>query len=170
MTRRGVTLLEVIYVAILIVLLVMVATQPFVTGRRSMERMSVKASLQASSRKAIARLLAEVQEGMEVLIPLAGRSRAHAVIRDRVSLPRWFVQQPQKGQSGLFELWRYTGNPAPVEERRGELLLSGIKRLRFTCQGEGALSINLVLSEEGQEFSLVTTVRLRNLPAAEALW
>ena len=170
MTRRGVTLLEVLFVAGLILLLLVVASQPFISGRRSLQKLSVQASLQTASRKAIARFLTEVQEGMEVLVPRSGRSRAHAVIRDKLSLTRWFVLHPQKGPGGLFELWRYYGAPAPAELRSGELLLSGIKRLRFTCQSEGALSVNLVLAEEAQEYSLVTTVRLRNLASAEAVW
>ena len=55
-------------------------------------------------------------------------------------------------------------------EQRRELLLSSIKRLTFTARSEGALQVNLVLSESAEEYALLTTVRLRNIAAAEAVW
>ena len=137
-------------------------------GSRSSQGLAARMSLQQASRKALVRLLREVQEGMEVLSPRPGTTLAHALVRDKVSQVRWFVQHPI--EDGTFELWRYVGDPGLPTGKRGELLLGNVKRLRFTCTSEGALQVNLTLSEQGQESSLLTTIRLRNLPSAEMLW
>ena len=138
------------------------------SGARSSVGLTTRMGLQQSSRKALVRLMMEIQEGMEVLAPVPGSSLTYALVRDKLSLVRWFVQHPQK--DGIYDLWRYTGDPEVPPAKRGELLLKGVKRLRFTSTSEGSLQINLTLTESGQEHSLVTTIRLRNLASAEALW
>jgi hypothetical protein len=159
-----VTVFEVLVAATLLSVVLGVLYAFLSSGRRSVESISAHAALRKPSRRAIARLLTELQEGKEVVTPPPGRTRAMAVIRDKESVARWFVQHPQRGgPEGVFELWRYSAD-------RTELLLTGIRRMRFTCQSEGALSINLVLTEDGREASFVTTVRLRNIAAAESIW
>ena len=165
MTRRAFTLLEALVVAAVLTVLLSALWMLFSASQRSSSSLTVKASLQKSSRQALATFITETQEGMEVLLPRPGRSRAQAAIRDRLSLIRWYAQRPQPGADGLYELWRYT-----ADRPQGERLFGGIKRLRFTCRSEGALEVNLVLTEEGQDTALLTTIRLRNLPSAEAVW
>jgi len=107
---------------------------------------------------------------MEVISPPPGTTISYTLIRDKLSLVRWFYQVPQAGQKDTYELWRYIHDKKINASARAELLLQNIRRLTFTCRSEGALQINLTLSEEDREYSILTTVRLRNLASAEELW
>ena len=71
---------------------------------------------------------------------------------------------------GSCELWRYVHDPSLPEAQREELILQDVRRLTFTCQSEGAAQVNLLLARDGQEFALLTLVRLRNLATVEELW
>ena len=166
----GFTLVEVIIGVILFALLVASVMWVFVYGGRSTGRLSSQLSLQQSSRKAIVRFLRELQEGMEVLSPSPGSTLSYALIRDKVSLVRWFYLIPASGTPGVFELRRYVKDPKLSEEKRTEIFLQNVKRLTFTCRSEGALQIHLVMKEDDQEYALLTSVRLRNLASAETLW
>ena len=112
----------------------------------------------------------EVQEGMEVLQPAPGSTQAWALVRDRASRVRWFYQKRQGGTTDRTELWRVIDDPSRPLAQRHEMLLRDIRRLTFTCRTEGALQMNVLLAEADREYALLTTVRLRNLAAAEELW
>lgn len=168
---RGLTVIEIVIAVALLSLLMGAAFWVFVYGGRSTSRLTKQLSLQQASRKAIVRFLREVQEGMEVLSPRPGSTLSYALVRDKVSLVRWFYQVPQgAGANPLYELWRYLDDPDTPADRRAEPLLRNVRRLTFTSRSEGALQVNLILEEEDQQYSILTTVRLRNLPSAEEVW
>lgn len=153
----------------LVLLLGMVGTMVGTSSRQT-QKLTAQMALQQSSRKALVQLLREVQEGMEVLQPAPGSTQAWALVRDRASRVRWFYQKRQGGTTDRTELWRVIDDPSRPLAQRHEMLLRDIRRLTFTCRTEGALQMNVLLAEDDREYALLTTVRLRNLAAAEELW
>jgi len=169
--REALTVVELLTASTVFVLVVGLVITLLTQGRRSSQNLGTQMSLAQASRKMIVKLLGELQEGMEVLSPRPGSTKAQALIRDKLSFIRWYVLHPKTGSvPEVYELWRYINDPDLPAARRAEILLGGIQRLRFTCLSEGALQINLTLIEEGKEYSILTTVRLRNLPSTEAVW
>jgi hypothetical protein len=138
---------------------------------RTVKRLTPQLGAQQGGRRAVARLLRELQEGMEVLSPSPGQTLAYAVIADKLAQVRWFFLKPQAGSNPpLFELWRrFDGTPPPGEIPK-EKLLTNVKRLTFTSSSEGAVQINLLMAEDTAEYSLLTTIRMRNIASSEELW
>jgi hypothetical protein len=167
--RLAVTVVELVVVAVLFTLLTGTAIWLLTNSRRATQRLSTRTYAQQTTCRAIMRLLTELQEGMEVLSPAPGATLPYALVRDKLSLVRWYVLQAP-GSPGTTALWRYTHDPACAPARRAERLVPNIRRLTFTSTSEGALQVNLVVQEEGQEFPLLTTVRMRNLASSEELW
>ena len=168
--RRAFTVIEVLIGGILLVVLVAVLVMFLVYGGRSTARTSAQYSLQQAGRVALAHFLREIQEGMEVIQPPPGSTLPHAVIRDAVSCPRFYYLVPQADEPGSFELWRFVNDPDIAADQRKERLLRGVRRCTFTARGEAALQVNLLMREAGEEFPLLTTVRLRNAAAADDGW
>jgi hypothetical protein len=169
-TRRALSLAEVVVVLGLLSLLIGGAVWLFFFGGSTAQRLTPQLSLQQKSRIAVVRLLREIQEGMEVLSPTPGLTLSYALISDKLALVRWYFLLKSQNDPGQFELWRYVDDRTLPPGQRRVLLLTNIRRLTFTCQSEGALQINLALAEENSQYSILTTVRLRNLPSAEELW
>ena len=167
---RAFTLVEVLLVAGLVCLLVSCLTWFFAFSSRSTSRLTAQLGLQQASRMAVVRFLRELQEGIELVSPAPGCTLSYALVRDKVSLLRWYFLRPQPGERGTHELWRYVHDPALPTARREELMLRDIRRLTFTSQSQGAVQVNLLLARDGQEYATLTLVRLRNLAAAEELW
>jgi type II secretory pathway pseudopilin PulG len=168
--RSAFSLVEVLIAGALFCVLINLLIWILMNSRASTASLTSRMAVQQTSRKASARFLAELQEGMEVVYPRPGSTLSHAFIRDKLSIARWFVLLPRQGSTDSYELWRYLADPDLPADRRGERLLSNVKRLTFTSISEGSLQVNLLLSEEGQETALLTTVRLRNLASSEELW
>ena len=169
MRRAAFTLAEALIVVVLATALVGTVVYLLVHGTALTARLTPQLSLQQGGRRAVVRLLREIQEGMEVVVPRPGSTQPYAVVRDRVSLLRWFYQV-RSADGRTCELWRYVDDPAlPLASRR-ELMLGSIKRLTFTSRSEASVQVNLVLAEADQEYALLTTVRLRNIAAAEEIW
>ena len=162
--RRAFTIAEVLISVALLAMLIGSAVWLFAYGGRATSRLSPRLAAQQSARKMVVRLLRELQEGMEVLTPAPGMTLPYAVIADKEGNLKWFYQSADGPPHRLF---RFVNDPAPGQT---ELLLSNVKRLTFTSTSEGALTVNLLLEEEGQESAMLTTVRLRNIAAAEELW
>jgi hypothetical protein len=167
---RAFSLVEALIAGALFCALINVLIWILMNSRASTERLTSRMAVQQTSRKAAVKFLSELQEGMEVVYPRPGSTLSHAFIRDKLSIARWFVLLPRAGASDSYELWRYLADPDLAADRRAERLLTNVKRLTFTSISEGSLQVNLVLSEEGQETALLTTVRLRNLASSEELW
>ena len=170
MNRRGFSLVEALIAVGLCALLIGVLTGVMLHGGASTARTSAQFALQQTSRAAIARLLSELQEGMEVVVPGPGCTLPHAVVRDRVSCARWYYLVAQPGEPGSYELWRQAADPDLPPAERKERLLKGVRRLTFTARGEAALQINLLVREQGEEMPLLTSVRLRNVASADDGW
>lgn len=160
--RRGFTVPEVLVALALFGVLIGAAVWLFVYGGRATARLQPRLAAQQGARKAVVRLIRELQEGMEVLTPAPGMTLPYAVIADKEGYLKYFYQAPGG------RLFRFVNDPAPTGST--ELLLSNVKRFTFTCQSEGALTVNALLAEEDQESAILTTVRLRNIAAAEELW
>jgi hypothetical protein len=142
-------------------------------GSRSTHGLTARMSLQQESRKAIVRFLKEVQQGMEVIRPVPGSTLSYALVRDKMSLVRWYylVGKPASDPAaGPYELWRHLDDPAMAAGERAERLLDNVQRVTFTSTSEGALQLHVTLRESGTESAVLTTVRLRNLASAEQLW
>ena len=166
--RHGFTLVEGL-VAVWVALLVIGTAVGLLTqGNWIAAHLTPQLSMEQNSRKALVRLLAELQEGMEVVNPRPGSTATFAVVRDRVSRMRMYYQV--SAGDGTSELWRTVDDPDLPPAARKERLLPSIKRLTFSSRSEGALQVNLVLTEGGQEYALLTAVRLRNIAAAEEVW
>lgn len=170
MTRHAFTIVETIMAVGIALLLITVLTTLLLHGGSTTARTSAQFSLQQTSRVAIARLLQELQEGIEVVVPGPGVTLPHAVVRDRVSCARWYYLVAQAGEPGSYELWRQAADPDLPAAQRKERLLKGVRRLTFTARGEAALQVNLLVREAGEEMPLLTTVRLRNVAAADEGW
>lgn len=155
---------------ILLVLLIGSAIWVLINSRRTAQAVSARTSAQQTTTRAVVRLLTELQEGMEVLAPQSASTLSYALIRDKVSVVRWFFLVPSKSVPGTRELWRYRDDQSIPAEKRLEHILNGVQRLAFTATSEGSLQVNLVVAEEGHEFPLLTTVRLRNIASAEELY
>ena len=168
--QGGFSLTEVLVALAVVGLVIGVVVWLLGFGTSSTGRLSSQLGLHQASRKVLVRLLEELQEGIEVITPPPGATLSFSVIRDKVSLIRWFYLRPQTGKPGSYELWRYVHDGSLPDAKRQELLLGNIRRLTFTSQSEGSLLINLVLADDGQQYGFLTTVRLRNLASAEELW
>jgi type II secretory pathway pseudopilin PulG len=165
--RRAFSLVEASIVVLLAVVLIASAVWVLLYGARATQRTGEQLSAQQTARAAVARLLRELQEGIEVVSPPPGSTYPYAVVRDQVSCARWYYLIPQAGAPGLFELWRHVDDADLTPDKRAEKLLANVKRLTFTAQSEGAVQVNLMLKDGDQEFPLLTSVRMRNLAAAD---
>jgi prepilin-type N-terminal cleavage/methylation domain-containing protein len=172
MTRRhAFSLIEVLIAAGLLGVVIGAVYYMFAFGTRATGRLTPQLSLQQASRKAVVRLLRELQEGMEVVSPSPGSTLSYAIIRDKLSRARWFyLVEKRKTPTPVMELWRYVDDLTIPREQRTERMLEDVRRLTFTSRGEGALQVNLLLAEGEQEYALLTTVRLRNIASAEEVW
>ena len=150
--------------------LIVMVSYLLIYGSRSMQRTSEQLAGQQAGRTAIARLLREVQQSIEVVTPLPGSTMPYAVVRDEVSCARWYYQVPQAGSNGLYELWCYIDDPDLAAADKKQLIMRNLKRLTFTTQSEGALQVNLMFHEGDTDSPMLTTVRLRNIAAADEVW
>jgi hypothetical protein len=165
------TIPEVLIVLALVVVLLGIIISSIYHAQRTTHVLAPRLGLQQASRKAIVRLLRELQEGMEVIRPRPGSTVSYALVRDKMSLTRWYYQVTSSPPSRRsFELWRYVDDWKLPEEKRAECLLRDVQRLTFTSSSEGALQVHMLLGEGDQEYGLLTTVRLRNLASSEELW
>lgn len=169
-SRAGFTLVEALLALALALVLIILLFGIVSYSTRSTARLGSKLAAQQAQRKAVVRFLREVQESMEVVSPRAGSTLGYAVLRDKLALLRWYYLVQQGNAPDMFELRMYRHDDSLPPGQREEVLLQNVRRLAFTTRTEGALQINLVLGEEGAESTVLTTVRLRNIAAAEELW
>ena len=169
--RRAFTLVEILFSLALVSLLIGSVMWTLGYGGRSTQRLTAQASAQQASRKALARFLEELQEGMLVLSPQPGATLSYALVKDKAAIVRWYYQvERQTGTDKSYELWRYVNDPSLAAADRRTLILSDVQRLTFTSRTEGALQLNIALHSGEQQFALLTTVRMRNLASGEQLW
>ena len=164
-SRRAFTIAETIIGLALFALLLGMVVWIFGFGSRTLTRLLPGLDLQKSNRRAVVRLLGEIQEGMEVIAPVPGSTLSYAVIADKTGQLKFFHQLPDRNAPGFNTLWVHAEDGA-----RREQIVHGVRRLTFTSLGEGALVVNLVLSQDGTDSPVYATIRLRNLAAAEEVW
>ena len=128
MRRRAFTLIEILMAIGLFALLSAVLAYVTGFGVRVFGRLTPSLALQQASRKAVASMLGELQESMEVIVPRPGATLPYALVRDRLSVIRWYYQVPLP--DGSAELWRYIDDATLPAERRKERLQLG-RNLNF---------------------------------------
>lgn len=168
--RRAFSLPEVLIALALLGTLIGVVVWLTSFGTRATGRLTPRLALHQTARKAMARFLADLQEGMEVVTPRPGITSSFAVVRDKLSVLRWYYLVPSPAGGPLFDLRVMRKDTTLPAAERDTLVLTNVKRLAFTCRTEGALQLNLELIAEDQDYPLLTTVRLRNIASAEELW
>ena len=169
MKRRALTFVEALVALTVALVLLDVLVMLMSFGDRSTRLITTQLGLQQESRKALVRLMRELQEGMEVLRPAPGSTLPYAIFTDKLGRVRWLYLKPSRAsRSRTFELWMYTRDTETAVQP--EALLAGIQRLGFTSGSEGALQVNLVLEEGGQSYPMLTTIRLRNFAASEEVF
>lgn len=155
---------------LLAVMLIAAGVYLLIYGSSALKRTSETLGAQQSGRVAVARMVREIQQCIEVISSLPGCTLPYAVVRDQISCARWYYQRPQKDAPGLFELYRVVDDRTLPVAQRTELITRGLKRLTFTTQSEGALQINMVFRDGDQDAPLLTTIRVRNIAAADEAW
>jgi len=174
-SSRAFTIVECLIALCLLGMLLAICIQLFSHARIVTQKLTPQLSVQQGSRKALVRVIEELQESMEVLVPQPGSTLYYALVRDKVGLLRMYYLVPRKPDSTalgskMYELWRDIADPKLPPQGGRACLVQNISRLTFTSRSAGSLQINLTLSEQGEKSSLLTSVRLRNLPSAEELW
>jgi len=176
---RGFSLVEIIVGSLIFSVLLGLAVSYLGFGRRTEKRITSRLGAQQTTRKALVRFLRELQECMEVLSPKPGSTLSYALVRDQINLVRWYFQVPDPASDPTdptYQVWRFVDDPELAPDQRQIMLLSGVRRLTFTSRSEGALQLNLTVTDASSDgdrdhdFATLLTVRLRNLPAAEEVW
>ena len=170
MKRRAFSLAEILVVVGLFGLVLGAAVYLFGYGSQAMRRLTPQLAVQQAGRRAVVRLLQDLQESMEVMQPRPGATLAYAVVMDKLGVSRFYYQVKSAADPQTTDLWRHVDDPTLPPAEQDQRVFTGIKRLSFTCQTEGALSLNMQLAEGETTYALLTTVRLRNLASAEELW
>lgn len=167
--RAAFTLVESLLALGLFLILLNIASAFFSFGDRSARRITSQLGLQQESRKALVRLMRELQEGMEVLRPAPGSTLPYALFTDKLGRVCWLYLRPTRAAGKTtFELWLYRRDT--VKPEPAEVLLGDVARAAFTSCSEGALQINLSLRDGDEVYPLLTTVRLRNFAASEEVF
>lgn len=125
--------------------------------------------LQMASRSALVQLEKELHQCVEFIRPKQGSSLTYFLARDRRNLiltgyvARDDAASLRAGRD-IYQLYfhrhDYTPGTNPALQRK---VLDGIERVSFTTLSPGVLQIHLTLHELGKSYSLLTTVRARNV-------
>lgn len=163
--REGLTLVELIIgLGIGIVVLGMAFGLHRFTTYSTQQTLGPQLGLQTASRAALIKFIREIQESIEIVRPVQGSTLGYFVARDKFN--QIMVGYSAPGSAAPLEdlyIARHPYDPAvPVEQVK---ILEGLKRISFTTLSPGALQIHATLSEQGKEYSLLTTIRTRNILA-----
>lgn len=167
--RHGVTLVEVLVGLGIgtIVLGIAFQLQRF-SSYSTQQTLGPQLGLQTASRAALIKFIREIQESIEIVRPLQGGTLHYFMARDKFNQIMVGYSAPQlappPGQTVPLEdlyIHRYSYDPAvPGEQVK---ILENLKRITFTTLSPGALQIHATLSEQGKEYTLLTTIRTRNI-------
>jgi hypothetical protein len=173
---RAFTLVEVLIVGSLVVIVLGIAFGLLRWGEWSTSQVvGPAAELQAGTRKALLQLIQVLQESIEVLRPPRASTLSYFLVRgklNQVLLGYQVLNTAATKRSGtkLYDLHLAESVPADAGAPRPQrLLIANIRRLTFTSLAPGVLQIHLDLYEEGKTYSLLTTVRCRNIHSEAAL-
>lgn len=172
MKRSGFSVMEVL-VGMVLALMVSVAAMGLLRFVRASteQTLAPHMGLQMASRSALVHLVKELQECVEFLRPQQGASSSYFIARDKLNLILTGYTARDDAASRLagrdiFALYlhRYDYVPGadPAKQRRA---LDGIERAAFTTLSPGILQVHLTLHEQGKSYTLLTTVRARNVLA-----
>jgi hypothetical protein len=125
--------------------------------------------LQSASRVALLKLIKELQECIEFVRPRQGASLNYFIARDKLNqiLTGYIARNDDASDRAgrdIFDLHLHrhdVGKARPPS--RHTRLLPGIERLSFTALSSGVIQIHMTLHEQGKSYTLLTTVRARNV-------
>lgn len=172
--RRGFTLVEV-SIALTVALLVIgaaFALHRFATVS-TQQTLGPQLGLQTASRAALVQFIREIQESIEIVRPAQGCTLNYFVARDKLNQFLVGYVAPKAGAAGgggtdpaLQELYLYRhdyDHDDPARQQRK--VLDGVERITFTTLSPGVLQIHMTLWDQGRDYTLLTTVRARNILA-----
>ncbi|MBI4860761.1 MAG: hypothetical protein HY815_10945 [Candidatus Riflebacteria bacterium] len=117
--------------------------------------------LQAEGQRSLVRLLKELQEGMEVVLPQPGGTLPYAVVRDKLNRMAVFHLVPGR-EPRMYELNLSVRSP---QSNSTEVLVKGVARLTFSSLSDGAIRVHLTLGTGARRYSFYSSIRLRNRAA-----
>lgn len=131
--------------------------------------MATHVSLQSATRVALVRFIKELQESVEFVRPVQGTTLAYCVARDKVNQIVVIYMVPNEGDSRAagrslhdLHLYRYDYD-LDAPERNQVRILSRVERAAFTALSPGLVQIDIQLHEAGRSYTLLTTIRARNI-------
>lgn len=138
--------------------------------RASSEKtLAPQVALQMASRSALVQLEKELQQCVEFIRPKQGSSLTYFIARDKQNLilTGYVARDDAASQSAGRDIYQlyfhrhdYTPGANPALQRK---VLDGIERISFTTLSPGALQVHMTLHELDKSYSLLTTVRARNV-------
>lgn len=163
MTRRGISFIEVLMAAAIGLVILGAAHGLFRLGQRFSAQEMEMLGLQLDAQRSLAQFLRDLQEGMCVVLPQPGGTLPYAVVRDKENQLLYYTLVTDPPRTTL-RLRRVVATPAGPST---SYAMSGLKRLTFTAQSDGALRLHAILEEGTRTFAFHTQVRMRNRDAAD---
>lgn len=166
--RRGLSVLELLIVAALLVVVMTVALLFFRSTRVSMEATLLpQMGLQQAARRALVDLIRDVQESVDVVRPEPGSTLTYFIARDKLNqmLTVYLTSDAAASRaagSPLYQLWLHRREP-DAAPGTGRMVLGGVERATFTRLSSGVLQLRLDLREQGRTYSMLTAIRARNV-------
>lgn len=166
--RRAVAVLELLIAASLVATLFALTVSGITWSRRAASSgVMPKVELQYQARAALAALVAELEDGIEVVRPPCGATLDYFVVRDgRNHLLLGYPEETRQGRR--FCLFRRDTSPGGRDTGQ-RVLWPRIQDVAFTALAPDLLQVRLTLEDEnGARFPVLTAIRCRN-SSAEAI-
>lgn len=138
-------------------------------GRMSQD-LSRRLVLQMEARRALLNLYREVQEGIEVILPIPGNTLPYLVFRDiSNNLQVIYLEvDPELSLNRVTPIFRAmigTKDPDAFSSKEPKMLMRYVTSLNFTAHHHGAVTFQCTLRHGRGKFSLVNHIRLKNTAA-----
>jgi len=144
-------------------------------SRRFEHILSSNATAQYQVRRAFLRLLQDVQQAIDIVLPGDGYTQPFLVLKDQENRVVTYYLTKNADASAregvaIHDLMRKIPEyPATGQPAKDERVISDVVRMTFTAIGAGGVMLNLLVRVEGRDFPLVSMVRLKALSSLEPL-
>jgi len=168
--RAAFTLLEVMIGLVIATVVMGIAFSLFRFARVATDgSLGPQMGLQTTTRTALVRFIKEVQECVEIVRPVQGSSLNYFLARDKLNriLSVYIVKNEADSATAGLDLFDLVlnrfdyGQSASGTHRR--VIASGVERLTFTTLSPAVLQIHMMVRESKKSYTLLTTVRTRNI-------
>jgi hypothetical protein len=171
---KAFTLVEIVIAGAILIIIIGLATGLLLSARGSTQAIMPAFDLQTGTRKALLEVLQAVQESIDVLRPPMGCTLSYFVVRGKANQILLAYQAQDSAASlkagiPLYVLYLVECDLDAPDQATQRRLIGNIKRLSFTTITPGVLQVHLDLFEEGRTYSLLTSVRCRNLHVETSL-